>query len=329
MNDNKGIIKVFEAEKLHQKIIAHANMAQENLFEMCTALKEMRDTKLYKEFGYRNFEEYCEVKVGIKHSQASKYISVVEKIRPENFHSSGRNVQSIAQIGVTKLSLLATLSSEEQKEITENVDLENTSVRKLKEEIKALKAEKGVLNDNNLNISRKYNKLVKDYNNIGETNNVLNSKIYKLNKDKAQLEQRVEELESRPVEVAVVENSDSERRLQETIKSLERENIRRNEELEQQYREDEKAVRRMLEQEKQEALSQLTEEYEEKIKSLQNSSDNSMGIFKVWKTIIMKALTNIGLLIIDNGQAPFYMDMIDINRKLNEVLDLEVNDEII
>lgn len=311
-----------KAVKLHHKIIVSANLAQQNLFEMCQSLKEMRDSKLYKELGYSNFEDYCETVVGFSRMQAHKYISIVENININNVNSS-------LHLGVTKLSLLATISQPEQAEIADKVDLENTTVKQLKSEIDKLKEEKRE-NQSKLS-SSEFQRLDAEnrLKGVREYNSLLEEKLKTERAKSKELTSRVEELESRPVEVAVVENSDSERRLQETIKSLERENIRRNEELEQQYREDEKAVRRMLEQEKQEALSQLTEEYEEKIKSLQNSSDNSMGIFKVWKTIIMKALTNIGLLIIDNGQAPFYMDMIDINRKLNEVLDLEVNDEII
>lgn len=46
-----------QAVELHQKIMISANLAQQNLFEMCTGLKTMRDNKLYKELGYSNFED--------------------------------------------------------------------------------------------------------------------------------------------------------------------------------------------------------------------------------------------------------------------------------
>ncbi len=47
-------------------------------------------------------------------------------------------------------------------------------------------------------------------------------------------------LKNRPIEVAVAEPSDNERRLNETIKALERENIKHYDELEEEYRNNEK-----------------------------------------------------------------------------------------
>ena len=90
-----------EAYELNQRIIAAAQMAQKSLYEMCVLLKQMRDGKKYKILGYDNFEEYCEEEVGIKRRNAYNYISIIERIE---------NVQSIAQIGMTKLTLLASLS---------------------------------------------------------------------------------------------------------------------------------------------------------------------------------------------------------------------------
>ena len=121
------------AAELNQKIIFAAQMAQQNLFDMCRMLKQMRDDKLYKELGYQNFEDYCEQEVGMKRRNAYNYISIIEKTE---------NVQSIAHFGMTKLSLLASLSEPEQEEIQQTVDLEDISVRKLKEEIARLKKEK-------------------------------------------------------------------------------------------------------------------------------------------------------------------------------------------
>lgn len=121
------------AAELNQKIIFTAQMAQQNLFKMCCMLKRMRDEKLYKELGYPNFEEYCEQEVGMKRRNAYNYISIIEKTE---------NVQSIAHFGMTKLSLLASLSEAQQDEIQQTVDLEDISVRKLKEEIARLKKEK-------------------------------------------------------------------------------------------------------------------------------------------------------------------------------------------
>lgn len=122
-----------EAYELNQRIIAAAQMAQKSLYEMCVLLKQMRDGKQYKVLGYYNFEEYCEEEVGMKHSNAYRYISIVENVK---------NFPSMGQIGATKLSLLASLSESQQEEIQQKIDVEDTSVRELKEEITRLKEEK-------------------------------------------------------------------------------------------------------------------------------------------------------------------------------------------
>lgn len=121
------------AVALNQQIITAAALAQENLYRMCVLLKQMRDDKLYKELGYQNFEDYCEEEVGLKHSSVYNYISIIEKVK---------NFQSIGKIGVTKLSLLASLSESQQEEIQQKVDVEDVSVRELKAEIAKLKEEK-------------------------------------------------------------------------------------------------------------------------------------------------------------------------------------------
>ncbi|MGN0647154.1 MAG: hypothetical protein ACI4J3_00815 [Oscillospiraceae bacterium] len=46
-----------EAYNLNVKIHTSMQAIQQNLYDMCSALKRMRDGKLYKELGYQNFEE--------------------------------------------------------------------------------------------------------------------------------------------------------------------------------------------------------------------------------------------------------------------------------
>lgn len=124
--------KFEKAYDLHQRILVTAQMAQKNLYDMCVMLKQMRDEKLYKDLGYYNFEEYCEEEIGISRHMAYKYADIADM----------KNVESIQHFGVTKLSLLASLSESQQEEIQQKVDVEDTSVRKLKEEIRKLKEDK-------------------------------------------------------------------------------------------------------------------------------------------------------------------------------------------
>ena len=315
-----------KAVKLHHKIIVSANLAQQNLFEMCQSLKEMRDSKLYKELGYSNFDDYCETVVGFSRMQAHKYISIVEKINVENVNSS-------LHLGVTKLALLASISQSEQAEIAEKVDLENTTVKQLKSEIDKLKEDK---RQNQSKLSTSESQRLDAENRlkgVREYNSLLEEKLRTERAKSKELTSRVEELESRPVEVAVVDNSDNERRLQETIKSLERENIRRNEELEQQYREDEKAVRKMLEKDKQEALDKLKSEYEEIIENIRtqenDSQNDSLGEFKVWLSVMNKALNHIECTVCeckeshpDKVRNLFFSDIHNLKFRLKHIYDL-------
>lgn len=271
MSETTLSIQHKQAVELHQKILISANLAQQNLWDMCTSLKQMRDGKLYKELGYNNFEDYCETEVGMKKRNAYNYISIIEKIDTEN-------VQPVAQIGVKKLALLATLSTEQQAEVAHNVNLEDTTYKELKAKIDKLKTEKQELSDKSadyckqmINAKQAQQQAEEQADNLQQIINSNRTKLDSLKAENKQLSDEVEELRNRPVEVIPVDNSDSERRLQETIKSLERENIKRNEELERQYREDEQAVRKMLAKDKQNAIDQLTAEYEEKLKALQQS----------------------------------------------------------
>lgn len=175
------------ALNLNKKIIVSAQLAQQNLYEMCAGFKEMRDSKLYKELGYSDFGDYCEQETGIKRRQVYNYIAVVEKLSEDFVHSS-------AQIGVKKLSLLATLDDEEREQITSATDLESATVKQLEQQIKQLRADK--------------DKAVAEKS-AAEADLALKSDtIAALEKTKETLDQRatalekqIKELENRPIEV--------------------------------------------------------------------------------------------------------------------------------
>lgn len=276
-----------QAIELHQKILVSANLAQQNIWDMCNGLKTMRDNKLYKELGYPNFEEYCENEVGMKRSNAYRYISIAEKISKEN-------VPTLGHFSKSKLMLLATVSEPEQAEIAEKLDIENTTVKQLKAEIDRLKGEKQEATDKSIDYCRQLNNAKKDadyYKQQADTSkesyrNIENQLAEEKNKN-FKLTNKVQELESRPIEVAVAEPSDNERRLNETIRALERENIKRNDELEAEYRENEKIVRKQLEDEKQEALRRQKEEYEERLKNVQtvDGTSDDKDVFKAYFSI--------------------------------------------
>ncbi len=181
--------KQIEAAELNRRIIMAAQLAQQSLYEMCMGFKEMRDSKLYKELGYSNFGDYCEKETGFKRSQAYNYISIVEKL-PADF------VQSTRQIGVQKLALLTTISEEERAELTENTDLENTTVKQLEQQIKTLRAEKDKAVAEKSAAEAQTAAKDDTITALKKTKQQLDKRIYKLQDD-------IKVLENRPVETAV------------------------------------------------------------------------------------------------------------------------------
>lgn len=235
------------ALRVHQEIMVSGTTAATNLWTMCQKLKEMRDEKLYKELGYQTFEAYCEEEVGMTRMNVYRYIAIAENVKL-------KNVTSMLQIGMTKLSLLAQLTEPQQEEIAEAVDLEAVSVRQLKEEIAKLKEES----------ESKEGKIKA----LTEGLSKAQMRAQKANMESMRLEEENKELRARPVDVAVVDNSDSERLLRETIKSLEAENIRQNEEMDRRYLED----RRELERLKASEVQAIRDEYEKKLEELKSQA---------------------------------------------------------
>ena len=199
------------AIELNQKILITAQAAQQNLYDMCVMLKQMRDDKLYKELGYQNFEDYCESEVGFGRMQAHKYIAIIENVK---------NVNSSLHFGVTKLALLATLSEPEQEQIQQTVNLEDTSVRELKAEIAKLKdahkKELKELSDENTELQGKMKELVSDADTVRA--------------ELAEANEKITELESRPVEVAVQDNPESSKKIEELNRKLLDESLQKNKE---------------------------------------------------------------------------------------------------
>ena len=172
-NESELTEKQQEFLKLHSNIISAGVLISNGLIDLAQNLKKMKDEKLYLEAGYLSFENYAELACGIKQRQAYNYIKILDSFDNSFLHSN-------AKIGITKLSLLAGLPEEDKEKIIENVDVENTSVSKLKEEIEKLKSE---------------NK-AKD--------KLLNEKI-ELEAEVESLRDKVSELESREPETVTVE----------------------------------------------------------------------------------------------------------------------------
>lgn len=286
MNNNELSLSQHEqALSLHQRIMTSGSLAAQNLWDMANALKEMRDGKLYKELGYQNFESYCEEMVGMTRRNAYHYISIAENIKSEN-------VKTFSHFGASKLMLLARLSDEEQKEIAEKID-ETTTYKQLQEEINKLKdwnKSLGAAKDRAVaaqtSLEEEINRLKGEKMLVENAKAKLENEIADAADENARLERENKELRERPVEVAVVENSDNERRLKETIKALEAENYRQNEMMDRKNIED----RRKFEADKKAEIAAIREEYEEKLRAAQSGEDKEKQEFKVFLVMAHDAL---------------------------------------
>ena len=301
------------AIELNNKIIFNASMAQDYLWEMCRALKEMKDTRLYKELGYSNFEDYCENEVGMKRRNVYNYISIAEKVNPES-------VQPVAQIGVKKLALLATLSDEQQKEVTEKVDLENTTYRELKAECDRLKAA-------NKKAESSLKSLQTELDNEKKSNEELLSLRFDKERAEMQLKRTKEELEAandkitalenKPAEIEIVVQEDT--KAKETIKQLESQLSEKAfrhahdlEEQKQQYREQIENLENQLEQAKNKSAETVTVK-------------DDKGVFKAYYLAALSSFENLLKFIDDCSDRDFCIEKTEkllaiCREKLGEII---------
>lgn len=118
-----------DALQTHQRIMANGEICARSLYEVCKDLKKMRDEKLYEQLGYDTFENYCEGMAGIKSRMAYNYISTYERL-------GATVLQSNANLGITKLELIAGMNPVERAEGLDAGTFENMSVSEIKELVK-------------------------------------------------------------------------------------------------------------------------------------------------------------------------------------------------
>ena len=177
------------AVQITERIRANGRTAVNAVCAIGKDLRTMKIDKLYTELGYEEFETYAEKEFDLKRRQAYQYISVFEKLGEEF-------VQSNAQLGITKLALLATANPEDRAEVMESEDLANITTRELEELLAKCKSQGEQLS------------MLQDENN--------------------ELEAKIEEMESAPKDVEVatkevikeVPDTKTVKKLQETEREL-------------------------------------------------------------------------------------------------------------
>lgn len=176
-----------KAYELNSRILACANAAYSSLMESAKLLKEMRDTKLYLEMGYESFEGYTVAELGIHERQAYTYIKPYEEL-------GERFLQSNANLGITKLALIAQLPSVDREEFTESHDLAGMTVEQVKQLVRENdeKGEQlGLLTDERDAVKEERDEALQD--------------AEKAERRIAELEKELEEERNKPQPVAVAE----------------------------------------------------------------------------------------------------------------------------
>ena len=224
---------IVKAKQLHQRILADAQSAAESLWDMSNAIKEMRDGKHYKALLFDNFEGYCEEALCMSRSHAYRYIQIAEGMTAEG-------VSQFAQLGTTKLALLASVTDEQREIVTTAVDVESATVKVLKAEIDKLQGkvkqaeQEKKAAENMQSVERAHRKeadaaferaqsrirvLESEKQQNADRKELLDAadnQIRRLNAEIAnnsdyigKLQAKITELENRPVEVAVQEDSEA------------------------------------------------------------------------------------------------------------------------
>ena len=257
--------KYTEAYNLNVRICINAQMAQQNLYEVCKGLKEMRDGKLYKELGYQNFADYCENEVGFTRMQAHRLISIAEKL-PGDF------VTSMLQIGTTKLSLLGQLSEDDRAEITQSTNLESVSVKELERQIREIQAEK--------------DQAVADKSAAEAKASASTQRAESLSQQITSLEAEIKELESRPIEVAVPDASHEVENMRDAMWRLNREHDEWSARIQDEHFKDVQRIHK----EYREKMDQLRAEYEEKLADSQQGDAPEPGGKEIFKAYLANAI---------------------------------------
>lgn len=158
-----------EAVALHANVMTAREQVANSLYNFAKSLKEMKDGEAWRLLNYDSFDSYIEKEVKIAKRQIYNYISTYETL-------GATVLQSNAQLGITKLALIASsVSDTERPAFLEENDLAGMSVSEIKELISKSKEQC--------------------------------EQVSLLNQQKERLEKEIEEIKSRPVEVAVAEPS--------------------------------------------------------------------------------------------------------------------------
>lgn len=238
------------AVQITERIKANGRTAVNAVCAIGKDLRTMKIDKLYTQLGYSGFEDYAEKEFQMHKRQAYQYISVFERLG-QDF------VQSNAQLGITKLALLASANPEDRAEVMQNEDVQGMTTKELEKLLSDYKQQGEQLSlfqQEKADAEKAYSE------ESDRVQELVNDQVDK-NRKIFELEQRIKELEEKPKDVEVatkevikeVPDKKTEKKLKDTEKELK----------------DAKARIKLLENTASVEASAVKAEYEEKVLELQ------------------------------------------------------------
>ncbi|MCX4367819.1 MAG: hypothetical protein OSJ67_07525, partial [Clostridia bacterium] len=243
---------------LHTEIMANGNMMAECAVVMARKLKEMRDSKLYETAGFATFGEYAETACGIKERQAYNYISIVENL-------SGEFLQSSAKIGVSKLSLLASMDEGDRADLISEHG-EKLDEMTVKEMDKLKRDYENRIQQLQMSFDEEKSELEKA---LKDAENERQEQL----KENAELEEELENLKNKPIEVKATAETAELAKKKEEINALKEEKIKLLADLKVEKKEAEKRLKEEQLKQKQ-AFDEAVRKEREEIERLQKTLEN-------------------------------------------------------
>lgn len=266
------------AIQITERIKANGRTAVNAVCAIGKDLRTMKIDKLYTELGYAEFEEYAEKEFQLKRSQTYQYISVYEKLGEEF-------VASNAQLGITKLALLATANSEDRAEVMENENIAAMTTKELEEILDKYKQQGeqlSMLEEDKKELEEAVDREKADKSRM----------VFALEQKIKELEKEKEALENAPKEVAVQEIQVPDKKTEAKLKDTEKELKKSEKDL----REAQVKIKQLEDNARIEA-SAIRAEYEEKLQELKgrlmNGENTDKSNFKAMLAAAYQDLTGL------------------------------------
>lgn len=198
MEENKNEITVMTVEE-SQAVQADdlvnngLKLAQMGIAQMCAGVRMMHDGKLYKHFGFQNFEDYCKSK-GFTRRHGERLIKIAEMLESEN----ATPMSHFEKLGTAKLFQLAMLEPEQREEVIQKVDVKAISNRDLEKEIKELKTKQKQDAEKIAELESEKKASAQALDEITADKNQIASALQDKQDEVIRLERQVQELENQP-----------------------------------------------------------------------------------------------------------------------------------